>query len=52
MNARLSKPINRDSFLSIVDKWLKRHEAATNTIEGDTTWSSITTSDGSAATTK
>ena len=49
MNDRISKPISRESFLSIVDKWLKRQavdEASNDIAEA---WSSIQSSDGSAA---
>lgn len=41
MNDRISKPISRNSFLSIADKWLKRQEAQSNTVDSVDTWFSV-----------
>ena len=49
MNDRLSKPISRDSFLSMVSKWLQRHEADTKKSSDVITWTSISNADGTPA---
>ena len=46
MNDRISKPISRNSFLSVVDKWLKRPEVKNSAADSAGTWFSIPTSGG------
>ena len=41
MNDRISKPISRNAFLSVVDKWLNRHEDAMNAAADADAWFSL-----------